>query len=97
MQCQFVFSGKNISKGRPQKILPRVLSVNLSQLQIFIGKCCLLSLHENICCGYSLEVTSRGTSNEYPTTYVFPERIRQESTIYRKNKCTLFRDFVCLC
>ena len=25
-----------------------------------------LSLHENICCGYSLEVPHRGTSNEYP-------------------------------
>ena len=24
------------------------------------------SLHENICCGYSLEVPRRGTSNEYP-------------------------------
>ena len=24
------------------------------------------SLHENICCGYSLEVPQRGTSNEYP-------------------------------
>ena len=25
-----------------------------------------LFLHENICCGYSLEVPQRGTSNEYP-------------------------------
>ena len=25
-----------------------------------------LFLHENICCGYSLEVPRRGTSNEYP-------------------------------
>ena len=25
-----------------------------------------LYLHENICCGYSLEVPRRGTSNEYP-------------------------------
>ena len=24
-----------------------------------------LFLHENICCGYSLEVPQRGTSNEY--------------------------------
>ena len=26
----------------------------------------LLFLYENICCGYSLEVPRRGTSNEYP-------------------------------
>ena len=25
-----------------------------------------LFLHKNICCGYSLEVPQRGTSNEYP-------------------------------
>ena len=25
-----------------------------------------LYLHENLCCGYSLEVPQRGTSNEYP-------------------------------
>ena len=25
-----------------------------------------LFLHENICCGYSLEVPCRGASNEYP-------------------------------
>ena len=43
-----------------------------------------LFLHENICCGYSLEVPQRGTYNEYqqhvfveklvPTTYVFVEK-----------------------
>ena len=27
---------------------------------------CLLFLHENICCGYSLEAPRRGASNEYP-------------------------------
>ena len=26
----------------------------------------LIFLHENICCEYSLEVSRRGTSNEYP-------------------------------
>ena len=31
-----------------------------SQIDIF------LFLHENICCGYSLEVPQWGTSNEYP-------------------------------
>ena len=32
-----------------------------------------LFLHENICCGYSLEVPQRGTSNEYPQ-HVFVEK-----------------------
>ena len=31
-----------------------------------IHKILLIFLHENICCGYSLEVPQRGTSNEYP-------------------------------
>ena len=31
-----------------------------------IRKIFFLFLHENICCGYSLEVPHRGTSNEYP-------------------------------
>ena len=30
------------------------------------GLIIFLFLHKNICCGYSLEVPLRGTSNEYP-------------------------------
>ena len=37
-----------------------------------------LFLHENICCGYSLEVPDHGTSNEHP------KRVRGE---IRKNLC----------
>ena len=31
------------------------------------------SFHENICCGYSLEVPCKGTSNEYPQHMFFVE------------------------
>ena len=34
-----------------------------------------LSLHKNICCGYSLAVPHKGTSNENPK-YVFMENWR---------------------
>ena len=39
-----------------------------------------LNLHENICCGYSLEVPHRGTSKEYPQ-YMLSWRNKQN--IYR--------------
>ena len=32
-----------------------------------------LFLHENVCCGYSLEAPRRGASNEYPQ-HVFLEK-----------------------
>ena len=35
-------------------------------IQIAIFSYFFLFLHKNICCGYSLEVPQRGTSNEYP-------------------------------
>ena len=35
-----------------------------------------LFLHENICCGYSLEAPRRGTSNVYPQ-HMFPGEIRK--------------------
>ena len=39
---------------------------------ISLGYFCLF-VCRNICCGYLLEVPRRGTSNKYPTTYVFAE------------------------
>ena len=35
-----------------------------------------LFLHKNICCGYSLEVPQRGTSNEY-LQHIFVEEIKK--------------------
>ena len=49
--CRFLV---NKSEKKIDKI------VNTKVLMFF------LFLHENICCGYSLEVPHRGTSNEYP-------------------------------
>ena len=40
-----------------------------------------LFLHENICCGYSLEAPCRGASNEYPQ-YMFCGEIRKISSGY---------------
>ena len=49
-------------------------------------------LHKNICCGYSLEVPHRGTSNEYPqhmfsrsydkNVYLIPPHISFEQIIF---------------
>ena len=41
-----------------------------------------LFLHENICCGYSLEVPHQGTSNEYHNIYqYFHEKIKKMSVL----------------
>ena len=40
-----------------------------------------LILHENICCGYSLEVPQRGTSNEYHNIF-FHREIRKISILF---------------
>ena len=43
-----------------------------------------LCLHENICCGYSLEVPQRDASNEYPQ-HMFSSRNKKDS-IFRMKK-----------
>ena len=45
-----------------------------------------LFLHENVCCGYSLEVPRRGASNEYPQ-HMFSCRIKKNiNTFWLKKK-----------
>ena len=44
-----------------------------------------LFLHENICCGYSLEATRWGTSNEYPR-HTFSWRNQKDISIFRMKK-----------
>ena len=44
-----------------------------------------LFLHENICCGYSLEVPQQGTSNEYPQ-HMFLWRNKKDISIFRVKK-----------
>ena len=49
--------------------LPMIVEYIALDKMLFFNKKVLivfLFLHENICCGYSLEVPQRGTSNEYP-------------------------------
>ena len=43
-----------------------------------------LFFNKNTSCGYSLEVTQRGTSNEYPQIYVFKESLRKLSQNYHQ-------------
>ena len=47
-----------------------------------------LFLHENICCGYSLEVPQRGASNEYPQ-HMFSLRNKKDISIFRMKKSAL--------
>ena len=47
----------------------------------------LLFLHENICCGYSVEVPHRGTSNEY-SQHMFSWRNKKKFSILRLKKKT---------
>ena len=52
-----------------------MVKIYLSNQNIFAQKLTFsLFLEENICCGYSLEVPHRGTSNEYPQ-HMFSSRI----------------------
>ena len=44
-----------------------------------------LFLHENICCGYSLEAPRRGASNEYPQ-HMFLLRNKKDISIFRMKK-----------
>ena len=44
-----------------------------------------LFLHENICCGYSLEAPYRGASNEYPQ-HMFLWRNKKDISIFRMKK-----------
>ena len=44
-----------------------------------------LFLNENICCGYSLEVPRRGTSNEYPQ-HMFSLRNTKDIGIFQMKK-----------
>ena len=39
---------------------------NICFCGVQIKRSCFLFLHKNVCCGYSLGVPQRGTSNEYP-------------------------------
>ena len=48
----------------------------------------LLFFHENICCGYSLEVPWRGTPNEYPH-HMFTWRNKKKFNIFLVGKSTL--------
>ena len=44
-----------------------------------------LFLHENICCGYSLEAPQRGASNDYPQ-HMFSWRNKKDISIFRMKK-----------
>ena len=44
-----------------------------------------LFLHENICCGYSLEAPRRGASNEYPQ-HMFTWRNKKDISIFGRKK-----------
>ena len=59
----------------------------LTQLQIREGIHIIffLFLDENICCGYSLEVPQRGTSNEYPQ-HMFSSRNKKDISIFWMEK-----------
>ena len=49
-----------------------MIKIHLSSQDLLAQKLTFfLFLIENICCGYSLEVSQRGTSNEYPK-HMFP-------------------------
>ena len=56
-----------------------------------------LFLHENICCGYSLEVPQQGISNEYPQCmFFFMEKLEKLSQNYHQilllNKSSVYLD-----
>ena len=84
MKCHILFSEKNkknISKCRLLKILPRVLSVN-GQGGVFCDNSSwiyLASFSIKVSCGYSLEVSCRGTTNEYQQYMLFKSEIRKIS------------------
>ena len=44
-----------------------------------------LFLHENICCGYSLEAPRRGASNDHPQ-HMFSWRNKKDISIFRTKK-----------
>ena len=44
-----------------------------------------LFLHENICCGYSLEAPRRGASHEYPQ-HMFSWRNKKDISSFRMKK-----------
>ena len=74
-------SGKPVSDFQSDIISNRASDVTLvktyfSFIIVFIF---FLFLHGNICCGYSLEVPHRGTSNEYPQ-HMLPWR--NKKTVY---------------
>ena len=48
-----------------------------------------LFLHRNICCGYSLEVPHRGTSNEYPQHMFLLKKEKAVNMFWLKNKAIL--------
>ena len=51
-----------------------------------------LFLHENVCCGYSLEAPTRGASNEYPQHF-FPWRNKKNISIFGLTFLRLFNQF----
>ena len=65
---------------------PQTLTLS-AQLQIRGGIHIIffLFLHENICCGYSLEVPPRGASNEYPQ-HMFLWRNKKNISIFQMKK-----------
>ena len=63
----FVFSVKNYTN----KILFKLASDKRGIHIVFV-----LLLHENLSCGYSIEVPHRGTSNKYPHSMFFFLRSR---------------------
>ena len=56
-----------------------------SQYEGISGEVVFLFLHKNICCGYSLEVPHRGTSNEYPQRMFLWRNKKNINTFWLKN------------
>ena len=55
-----------------------------------------LFLHKNVCCGYSLEVPQRGTSDEYPQhTFLWRNKEYLLDTHSYLNLCTIQIAFLC--
>ena len=61
MKFKAVYLGHFRSVSIKVKKIDKIALNKSTQKLIFF-----LFLHENICCGYSLEVPHAGTSNEYP-------------------------------
>ena len=75
--------------------LSRCVCVTLLQIRrfFFIQKIVIffLFLHENICCGYSLEVPRRGTSNEYQQRTFSCRNNKSDMLIFYLGLCVMFR------